>query len=210
MISVVSTEAPVPVRSSARVPSTGMVVVAMSASVAVVEGWPAVIVIVVVIVQVDGEEPSSASPVYGMIEIVRCREEAPLPVVQDSSQVCIPIGQEVAVEVIVRVEPHQIVEVDLVSILILFVVEIQLVGHLVGQVQSLLSGLFVSHSIDVQQSCKHRNKSENVTSHNLVVFWFLLQSYVFFSCTLLGFPLFVLGISLQLGAEVEMGLKQLF
>ena len=89
-------------------------------------------VVTVRVAGIDAEVPVAGIPVQRTIEIGRCDEGIPLPVEQDIAQVeitALPIGP---VHIVTAGDTHQIVEIDLIGSLVLFVSEIQLISHLVG------------------------------------------------------------------------------
>ena len=139
----------IPASSSNTVPG-------VSASVAGIEhGAPEVEVVAVRIAGIDAEVPVAAFPVEWAIEVGGCAEGLPLPVEQDVAHVkvaALPIG---SIHVVVGGYAHQIVEVDLVGCLILLVSQVQLVGHLVCQEQSLVACLLVAHCICAR--CHHQH-----------------------------------------------------
>ena len=104
-------------------------------------------VVAVRVTGIDAEVPVAGVPVQRTIEIGGCDESVPLPVEQDIAQIevaTLPIG---SIHVVTAGDTHQVVEVDLIGGLILFVCEIQLVSHLVGQEQGFVAGLLVAHCV---------------------------------------------------------------
>ena len=120
-------------------------------------------VVAVGIAGIDAEVPVAAVPVARAIEIRGCQVGVVLPVEQDVTQVEIALCPVNTVEVGLRVDAHQVVEVDLVGSLILLLGEVQFVCHLVGEEQSLLAGLLVTHCAcrqsEGQQCCHGYQKS---------------------------------------------------
>jgi hypothetical protein len=89
-------------------------------------------VVTVGITGIDAEVPVTGVPVQRTIEIGCCYEGIPLPVEQDIAQIeitALPVGP---VHIVTAGDTHQIVEIDLIGCLVLFVSEIQLISHLVG------------------------------------------------------------------------------
>ena len=103
------------------------------------------------------ESPYSVVPYQRTIEISSRAECAVLPVVEDVAQVEVTSCPVCAIQVVVRIYTHEIVEVYLVSSLILFVGEIQFVCHLVGQEQCSLPCLLVAHSHCRHCYCEHHS-----------------------------------------------------
>ena len=120
---------------------------AMTTSVGHIEMRPAKEEIVAMgVAAVDAEVPVACLPVEGTVEIRGGNESLPLPVEKDIAQVeitTLPIGAE---HIRTACHSHQIVEVDLIGSLILFVGEIQFVRHLVCEEQCLATGLLIAHS----------------------------------------------------------------
>ena len=131
-------------------------------------GTAEVEVITMRIAQIDAEVPVACLPVEGTVEITGCHEGIPLPVVENITQVqvtALPVGAE---HVGSPSNSHQVVEVDLVGGLILLVCQVQFVGHLVGQEQSLVAGLFVTHGVG-GDAYSHHHQCEKQLLHNRIV-----------------------------------------
>lgn len=120
----------------------------MGATIGGIEVWTTEVEIVAVrVAGIDTEVPVACVPVERTIEVGGCDESIPLPVEEDITQVeiaTLPVGSE---HIVTPGNTHQIVKVDLVGGLVLLVCQIQLIGHLVGQEQSLVAGLLVTHCI---------------------------------------------------------------
>ena len=96
---------------------------------------------------IDAEVPETSVPIQRTIEIGGGTESLPLPRVEDVLKVevtALPVDTE---NVGLTCHTHQVVEVDFVGSLVLCSGKIQLVGHLIGQEQSLVAGLLVAHGI---------------------------------------------------------------
>jgi len=81
---------------------------------------------------IDAEVPVTGIPIQRAIEIRSCDESIPLPVKEDIAQIeitALPVGP---IHIVTTGDTHQIVEIDLIGCLVLFVSEIQLISHLVG------------------------------------------------------------------------------
>ena len=118
----------------------------MVASIANVEVWYTEEEVVAARVTcVDSEMPVTSDPVERTIEVGGIAESAKLPVEQDIAQVEITLAPVYAIQVIISIDAHQIVEVHLISCLVLIICQVQLVSHLVSQEESLLACLFVTH-----------------------------------------------------------------
>lgn len=75
--------------------------------------------------------PIASVPVEWTIEITGVAEHAVLPVEQNITQIQVAVLPVEAVQVVIVVNAHQVVEVDFVCSLILVNGEVQLVSHLV-------------------------------------------------------------------------------
>ena len=102
-------------------------------------------IITVRVAEIDAEVPVASLPVQRAVEIGCCHKGVPLPVVEDIAHVevtTLPVGAE---HVCAPSDTHEVVEVDLVRSLILLFGQIQLVRHLVGEEQGLVTGLLITH-----------------------------------------------------------------
>ena len=102
-------------------------------------------VVAVRVSSVDSEVPETTVPVERAIEVGGVQECAILPVEEDIAQVHVALTPIHPVEVIDRVDAHQIVEVGLVCSLVLVFGEVELISHLVGEEEGLLSSLLITH-----------------------------------------------------------------
>lgn len=96
---------------------------------------------------VHAEVPTAGVPGERTVEIGGVAVHAVLPVVQDVAQVQVAALPVEAVQVVVVVDAHQVVEVDFVCGLILVIGEVELVSHLVCQEKGLMAGLLVTHGV---------------------------------------------------------------
>ena len=107
---------------------------------------------------IDAEVPVASLPIERTIEITCLEIGAILPVEQDIAEVEVTTFPIDAVKVGLRVDIHQIVEVDLVGSLVLFLGQVELIRHLVGKEESLLASLFVTHGVGLdcesEQCCE--------------------------------------------------------
>ena len=128
---------------------------------------------------IDAEVPVTGVPVQRTVEIRSCDEGIPLPVKQDIAQIeitTLPIG---SVHIVTAGDTHQIVEVDLIGCLVLFVSEIQLISHLVGQEQGLVAGLLIAHCVCRDGCCQHHHQCENHLLHTRIVLKGFTSFYLF-------------------------------
>ena len=130
------------------VASSAYSVPGMGTTIGIVEVRTAEIEVVTIrIAGVDTEVPVTSFPVKRTIEIGSSDKSIPLPVEEYIAQVqvaALPVGSE---HISTARDSHQVVEVDFVACLILLICQIQLVGHLVGQEQCLVTGLLIAHGI---------------------------------------------------------------
>ena len=94
---------------------------------------------------VDGEMPVASVPVEWAIEVSGSQEGSVLPVEENVAQVGVALSPVCSIQVVVSVYPHEVIQVHFVCSLILVVGKIQLVCHLIGQKESLLASLLVTH-----------------------------------------------------------------
>ena len=143
----------------------------MSAAIGSIEVWtPEVEIVTVRIAAIDTEVPVACLPVERTIEIVSCQIGTPLPVEQDIAEIEIPALPVGAENICTSCYPHQVVEIDFVSCLVLLVSQIQLVCHLVGEEQSLAAGLLVAHCACRHRCGQHHHQCEKHLLHNRIIF----------------------------------------
>jgi len=134
--------------------ATAVVVPAVTTIVAIVEVWATEIIVVAIrIAGIDAEMPVACLPVEWAIEVAGCAIGRILPVEQNITEVKVTVRPVGSIQVVVRVDTHQIVEVYLVGGLVLILCEVQLVCHLVRKEQGLLTCLLVAHGIG--RYCHH-------------------------------------------------------
>lgn len=119
----------------------------VTAVIADIEMWPSEIEVVAVwVAGIDAEMPKASVPIERPIEICGVDVRAILPVEKNITQVEITLCPIDTKEVVVVVDAHQIIEVDLVCCLVLVLGQVELVCHFVGKEQSLFTGLVVTHA----------------------------------------------------------------
>ncbi len=118
----------------------------VSAPIFEVYAWTVVEEYIAVIVSVDGEDPCATPPKERSNEVVGLEQQVELPVEQYVSEVCESVAQIVLVEVSFGFHAEEVIKVDLIRIVILLVVEVELVCHFIGQIESLLACSPVTHS----------------------------------------------------------------
>ena len=121
---------------------------AVASAVHGVEAWCTEIEVVTVwIAGIHTEVPIACVPVERAIEITGIAVHAVLPIEQNVTQVQVAALPVEAVQVVVVVDAHQVVEVNLVCSLILVIGEVEFVCHLVRQEKSLPTRLVVTHGL---------------------------------------------------------------
>lgn len=121
---------------------------AVASAVHGVEAWCTEIEVVTVwIAGVHTEVPIACVPVKWTIEITGIAVHAILPIEQNVTQVQVASLPIEAVQVVVVVDAHQVVEVNFVCSLILVIGEVEFVCHLVRQEKSLPTRLVVTHGV---------------------------------------------------------------
>ena len=129
---------------------------------------PEVEVLTMRVAQIDAEVPVTCLPVEWAIEIAGGYIGVPLPIVKDITQVeitTLPVGAE---HVCTSCHSHEIVKINLVGCLVLLVIQIQLVGHLVGQKQGFVASLLITHGVGGSANC-HHHQCEKQLLHNRIV-----------------------------------------
>ena len=120
----------------------------MASAVHGVEAWRTKIKVVTVwIAGVHAEVPIASVPIEWTVEIGGITVHAILPVKQNVTQVQVAALPIEAVQVIVVVDAHQVVEVNFVCSLILVIGEVEFVCHLVRQEKGLPTCLVVTHGV---------------------------------------------------------------
>ena len=122
------------------------------------------------IVTVDGIVPCATVPEEGMQEVVCSSKQRVLPIQQDVTQVGIAIGQVVTVGIVCGLHTQQIIQVDLIAVFILLFVQIQLIGHLVREEQSLLASLVIAHGGNRGECHEGEREGENHLFHKAYLF----------------------------------------
>ena len=121
---------------------------AVTSAVHGVEAWCTEIEVVTVwIAGIHTEVPIACVPVEWTIEITGVAVHAILPVEQNVTQVQVAAFPVEAVQVVVVVDAHQVVEVNFVCGLILVIGEVEFVCHLVRQEKGLPTCLVVTHGV---------------------------------------------------------------
>ena len=104
-------------------------------------------VVTVWIAGIHTEVPIACVPVERAIEITGIAVHAVLPIEQNVTQVQVAALPVEAVQVVIVVDAHQVVEVDFVCSLILVIGEVEFVCHLVRQEKGLPTCLVVTHGV---------------------------------------------------------------
>ena len=152
---VMTSQTSVPDRTTVAIEAVAIVATTVTAIIGNPNGGTAVVEITAIVIAVDGEVPTASTPQNRTQEVVGCRQKAVLPVVQNAAKVVQTIGIVAAIKVGRRINPQEIVEVDLVCVIILLVVEVELIRHLVRQVESLCLSTLETHCADTHPGCHH-------------------------------------------------------
>ena len=176
-VAAVSASAVSPVASV--IPAVSAVVVpAVSAAVGHVEvGASEVEEVAVGIAGIDAEVPVASAPVERTVEIGGGQVGLILPVPEYVAQVGIASRPVDTVEVVYCVDAHQVVEIDLVGCFILLVGQVELVCHLVGQEQCLLTCLLVTHGVGREGEGEQGGECYQKLLHDCIV----LNGFLLFS-----------------------------
>ena len=132
-------------------------------------GTSEVEVVTMRIAEIDAEVPVACLPVERAVEVTGCHEGVPLPVEEDITQVeitALPVGAEY---VCPSCDSHEVVEVNLVGGLVLFIGQVQFVGHLICQEQGLVASLLVTHGVCIDAN-GHHHQCEKQLLHNRIVY----------------------------------------
>lgn len=137
------------VKRAALIPAASSVVApAVSAAISYVHARPAEIEVVSSRVTcIYGKMPYTCSPVKRPVEVGGGTEGPVLPVKQYVAQVEVTLRPVCSVQVVVCIYAHKVVKVNLISSIVLFFVEVQLIGHFVCEEQCLFACLAVAHRI---------------------------------------------------------------
>ena len=125
---------------------------------------------------IDGETPKAIPPYQRAIEIAGGHISVVLPTQQDIAQVQIALCPTPAIEVIIAVDAHQVVQVDFVGGLVLVIGEIEFIGHLVGQEQRVFPCLLVAHGVGLHREGEQGGQDGNHLFHRRMFLCFQLLS----------------------------------
>ena len=120
----------------------------VSSAVGDVDRWAAEVEVVAPwIARVDGKVPEAVGPIERAVEVGGGAECVPLPLQEDVAHVEVAPLPVRAEHVVDGSDAHEVVEVDFVCGVILLLREVELVGHLVREEESLATCLLVAHGI---------------------------------------------------------------
>lgn len=105
-------------------------------------------VVAVWIAGIDAEMPIATVPIERAVEVAGGTVGPVLPVEKDVAQVKVTLSPVVTVEVIIVINAHQVVKVHFIGGFILVVCQVEFISHLVGEEESLLPSLFITHRIN--------------------------------------------------------------
>ncbi len=132
---------------------------------------------------IDAEMPETVAPDKWAEKVCRAAECLKLPTQKHITQVeiaALPVDSE---DIVVTRDTHQVVEIYLVGSLVLLLSEIQFVGHLVGEKQSLVAGLLITHCLACccyQQHCQDYHHL--LHSCSFWVYALTVKSFTCFCC----------------------------
>ena len=167
-VHVVTAKASVPYRTTIGIEATLVVETAVSAIIRSPHAGASIEVIAAIVVAIDGEVPAACTPHDRTQEVIGNHQEVVLPVVQDAAEVVQSVAVIAAVEIRRRINTKEVIEVDFVGIVVLLLVEVQLVCHLVRQVESLCLCAVETHCIGTHPGCHHKNCGENKLFHSRI------------------------------------------
>ena len=152
------------------VPTSSVYMPGMSATIGGIEVWTSEVEVVTMrITGIDAEVPVACLPIEGTVEIAGCDKGIPLPVEKDIAQIEVATLPVRAKHIGAACHTHQIVEVDFITCLILLVGEVELIGHLISQEQSLVAGLLVTHCAGRDCYRQHRHQGHQHLFHNRII-----------------------------------------
>ena len=122
-----------------------------------------------VVTVVDDQAPGAGTPCQRAIEVEAAHIAVELPCAEHHAEVAVAHIPPRAEQVVLSVHIEEVIEVDFVYSLILFFRQIELVGHLVAQKQSLFSGGFVWHCCG-GDGYRHHHCHEHYLFHILSFF----------------------------------------
>lgn len=134
----------------------GSVVRAMCPNAAVpsvIAAGTSVVVVTAMVVIPEGEVPCVVTTDDGTIEVLRGTVEAPLPIEEDVAEVSVAIVP-VVVEGVGTAHIHEVLKIDLIYQIVLLGSKVELVGHLVGEVVSVLLRFAEAHTECGEESRK--------------------------------------------------------
>ena len=159
-------------------PSSAYHVPGMSTAIAGVEHWASEVEVVAMrIAGINAEVPETIAPVEWAIEIASCTECLPLPVEQNVTHIQVTTLPVSAIYIVIACHPHQVVEVDFIGSLVLFVGQVQLISHLVRQEQCLVACLFVAHCLARCCYRQHCYQGYHYLLHHRNCYMFTVQKY---------------------------------
>ena len=122
----------------------------------------------IVVASVDAIDPFTACEIDGAIEILKGQITFILIRRKHETQVLVAAVPCPAIRVEI-IDTGQVVHIDLKDSIILHRREIQLIGHLVGQEQSLGAGCAERNSVCLECENKHCEQAENILFHSRYV-----------------------------------------
>jgi hypothetical protein len=169
---IVTTHSTIPYRPTIAVETSMMVVMTVSATIGYPNTGIAIIEEPAIITRIYRKKPMSGAPYNRTQEIIGCKKQAILPIVQDATQVADSVVVIDTIEVGRSTYTEEVIEVDLVGIIILLVVEVEFIGHLIGQVESFCLCTFETHCIGTHPGCHHDYERKDKLFHSRIGFAF--------------------------------------
>ena len=160
-----STESTIPVGTTVGIVAGSEMAATMSAIVGHIHPRMTVVEMCVMIVGIDGEIPAGSTPQHRTQEIVGCHKQSVLPVIQDVAEVGTTIAEADTIQVSTCVQAKQIIHIDLISIVVLVGIEVELVCHLVGKIESLPASLFVTHGLCGYTGDENHHERSEIAFH---------------------------------------------
>ena len=117
------------------------------------------------VVVANGEVPASVEPFYRAQEIVDCRIEPVLRILENVVKVVVAVGPICAVGLRFIVDAKEIIEIGLINLLILPAVKAEFISHLVCEIKSLLACHAVRHCAKSKREAYGKNQCVKSAFH---------------------------------------------
>ena len=117
------------------------------------------------VVVANGEVPASVEPFYRAQEIVDCRIEPVLRILENVVKVVVAVGPICAVGLRFTVDAEEIIEIGLINLFVLPTIEAEFISHLVCEVKSLLACHVVRHCAKSEREAYGKNQCVKSAFH---------------------------------------------